>query len=523
MIYPHGGAKDIWRDGEGGAHEPQKSELRDWGAAVENAIDDVPEQALAAVEVASAAIVSEASQRAELARDTVIDQIATDYKVNDGTDTTGALAALTGMVAEETALVRDTLHIWEYDGAEWNDTGLSPLAFKVDISDGFKSGGAQLPSLNDGNGVELLGFDDNGRAILRLSQRSLDDLVASLGPKLLQSADIDFPAFVDADGVEILGFDGDGRARFAVSQNVANQVAAMLDFSELIQPEEVSRDIVVFGHSVAAAGSGIGPTLAALFPDRNVYTEGIGGQDGLPVFQRQGSQPVSGTFSGNAIPATGEVAVTDIVLLNGSGTRSIKVEVETSGGDWIHGTLAFKTGSVYGFTRTVGGSVESVPNPATVRVLTGLSGVELSEFDKMIQVWLPFRNDVADGVGDPIDGAFNPQTQMTYLAAAMERVSTNRVVILGDINGAADGTSGTKLRGVERSNKAVKAVYPENFIDVIELCDAYGLTEITTADDGRDYIKITSDFSSDGLHPSDEVGKPVMAQAAKDHIISKGW
>ncbi|MBU1829914.1 MAG: hypothetical protein KJ731_15795 [Alphaproteobacteria bacterium] len=65
---------------------------------------------------------------AEAARDAAIAAGAWDYTPNDA----AALAAITGMVAGETALVRDTMHVWEYDGSAWVDTGLSPLDEKAD-------------------------------------------------------------------------------------------------------------------------------------------------------------------------------------------------------------------------------------------------------------------------------------------------------------------------------------------------------------------------------------------------------
>lgn len=42
MTYPHGGAAQIWRDGAGGAHNPAKPEIRDWGAAVERSVPLIP-------------------------------------------------------------------------------------------------------------------------------------------------------------------------------------------------------------------------------------------------------------------------------------------------------------------------------------------------------------------------------------------------------------------------------------------------------------------------------------------------
>jgi len=78
---------------------------------------------------------------AEAARDAAISAGAWDYTPIDGTDSTGALGDITGMVTGETALVLDTMHVWEYDGADWIDTGLSPLdakADKVDIDTDFE-------------------------------------------------------------------------------------------------------------------------------------------------------------------------------------------------------------------------------------------------------------------------------------------------------------------------------------------------------------------------------------------------
>lgn len=47
MTYPHGGASQIWRDGDGGSHNPEKGQIRDWGAAVESGIDAAASTAVA--------------------------------------------------------------------------------------------------------------------------------------------------------------------------------------------------------------------------------------------------------------------------------------------------------------------------------------------------------------------------------------------------------------------------------------------------------------------------------------------
>lgn len=64
---------------------------------------------------------------AETARDAAIAAGAWDYRPADGT----ALAAITGMTTGETALVLSTMHVWQYSGSVWVDTGVSPLDLKA--------------------------------------------------------------------------------------------------------------------------------------------------------------------------------------------------------------------------------------------------------------------------------------------------------------------------------------------------------------------------------------------------------
>lgn len=40
MTYPNGGAGQIWRDGTGGAHNPSKQEIREWGEEIQNRLND---------------------------------------------------------------------------------------------------------------------------------------------------------------------------------------------------------------------------------------------------------------------------------------------------------------------------------------------------------------------------------------------------------------------------------------------------------------------------------------------------
>lgn len=48
MTYPHGGASQIWRDGDGVAHNPQKSQIRDLIGAIEDAVTALSNQVFSA-------------------------------------------------------------------------------------------------------------------------------------------------------------------------------------------------------------------------------------------------------------------------------------------------------------------------------------------------------------------------------------------------------------------------------------------------------------------------------------------
>ena len=67
---------------------------------------------------------------AEAARDATVSAGTWDYRPIDAT----ALAAITGMTAGQTALVLTTMHVWQYSGSAWVDTGQSPLADRPTVT-----------------------------------------------------------------------------------------------------------------------------------------------------------------------------------------------------------------------------------------------------------------------------------------------------------------------------------------------------------------------------------------------------
>ncbi len=100
--------------------------------------------------VQAAAKAQQYAADAEAARDAAIAAGAWDYTPNDA----AALAAITGMTAGETALVRDTMHVWEYSGSAWVDTGESPIASKADAYDA-NAAASKTPLIVSGRTVPL--------------------------------------------------------------------------------------------------------------------------------------------------------------------------------------------------------------------------------------------------------------------------------------------------------------------------------------------------------------------------------
>lgn len=71
------------------------------------------------------------ADRAEAARDAAEDSVQYDYLVDDDDER----EAITGMTAGQRAYVRETEHVWRYDGSDWLDMGLGPTAGKADRSE----------------------------------------------------------------------------------------------------------------------------------------------------------------------------------------------------------------------------------------------------------------------------------------------------------------------------------------------------------------------------------------------------
>ncbi|MBU2359710.1 MAG: hypothetical protein KKB02_12385 [Alphaproteobacteria bacterium] len=246
-------------------------------------------------------------------------------------------------------------------------------ATKPNIADGFKftatspNGFVQLL----GGNTETLGFDDQGRAIMVLSPRVLDQINRALALLGLGFGVGKFPPILDGSGAELMGFQNDGKARFAVSQDVANQVAALLNLGggsgAGILPSTSVRKI---GDSMTTPGqaSAISTALGGRIVD--VFQKG--GQTGRDLAVCMGVLPLTITLTGNTLPASGGVAVTALStpILNNGGFWRGPANLSVLGVDCV---LSVDDVGNHTLTRNVSGSSVTVP-PNTLAVLDPENG-----------------------------------------------------------------------------------------------------------------------------------------------------
>ena len=322
------GAEAVAEAGEY-ARQAEESAARVDLGALDSAVEQSGQNAASAATSQIAAAGSAA--QAQAAVDTATGLIITTF---------GNFDTLAQLVADHptasvgnTAFVRETgeagtVHRWS--GSAWVDTGESPLAGAAKKADGFKviTGANGHPQIVDANSVELLGFDATGAAILRISPRSLPDLLALLAAFLPGSDASLFPSLRGAGGIELLGFDRGGHARFAVSQDVADQVGQLLNLDLIYDPVAAgfiaSPDIIVFGDSMSGSSEQTSALSAAL-GGRTVNTLAKGGQSAHGIAVCAGAMPLTITVTGGSIPADGSpVAVSskNVNILSSGGTNA---------------------------------------------------------------------------------------------------------------------------------------------------------------------------------------------------------
>lgn len=224
-------------------------------------------------------------------------------------------------------------------------------------------GPAAFPQIVDASGAELLGFDVDGRAILRFSDAAISDLLVAIAAQIpATDPAAGYPSLKDADGIELFGFDSLGRARMVVSQDVANQVLRLIDISGLYDPEAAgllaASDILLLGDSMSTPT--VRDAIASALGGRTVSALAFGGATAAVMAVALGAAPLTVTVSGNAIPASGAVAVTakshNILASGGSFTGTFRGSIVG-----VTGVMTTDASGNWTFTRDSAGSVTAAP------------------------------------------------------------------------------------------------------------------------------------------------------------------
>ena len=249
-----------------------------------------------------------------------------------------------------------------------------------------------------------------------------------------------------------LGAFGSGQAEFGISSLIVFD--ARLDDVDLWALSPRLIDPVAWGDSMtASAGATSGATrypavAGGLFdPIRTVSNLGIGGQTSTQIAARQGGVPITVTVSGNEIPTSGGVSVTDksVNILYESGSFTGTATGTLAG---VAGTMATDGSGNWTFTRAASGDATACPAgtafvPDTALALRG----------RTAWLWLG-RNNFAD-----------PTQVKADIASCIAHLSHSRYLVCSVLPSAAD-TSG-QLATIASLNADLATLYGSAFVDLL--------------------------------------------------------
>jgi lysophospholipase L1-like esterase len=275
-------------------------------------------------------------------------------------------------------------------------------------------------------------------------------------------------------------------------------------------------DYAAWGDSLTAGTSGMTPyptQLAALL-GRDFYNGGIGGQWASEIAARQGGTPSLLTVTGNQIPASGSVVVT---------SRTVNL-ITSQGQQAFTGTLAGVAGTLdrvvadgYRFTRSVPGSVVACP-PGTPFI----PDVAVTNRGRTA-ILIYGRNGVLAGV--------TPSQLLALIASSIAYLSPyNKQFLVGLIlNQTTETVGSANYLTVKASNDAIKAAYPNNYLDTQAPPSSAEMTALGFTPNSTDLADIANDAIPTGMRaPADTLhlnttGYALWALRAKNLIQAKGW
>lgn len=276
---------------------------------------------------------------------------------------------------------------------------------------------------------------------------------------------------------------------------------------EFLQLAADRHAIVAWGDSLTAGAGCTGgcdyPAVAqTLFdPPRSVVNMGMGGQTATQIAARQGGVPLLLSVSGDTIPASGSVAVTErnVDVLIESGTPAGALEGWLGG---VFGTLSTDESGDWSFERENSGA--PVDCPARSRLTSSLA---IALRDRIAWLWMG-RNGAAPGhdvVGD--------------VAASVGALGHGRYLVGAILPSASDSPGA--LDAIVATNAALATAHGDRFVDLFATLTA---AQDGSGDDLADVAGglVPRSLRSDAVHLND-AGYALVAAAMRDATLAMGW
>lgn len=271
--------------------------------------------------------------------------------------------------------------------------------------------------------------------------------------------------------------------------------------------------IVHYGDSLTAASTGVGSVGSVLgVPSIN---RGVGGWSVNDIATRAGAIAPLVTLSGNELPASGSVLVTDISPANG---WSPYVDVTLFG--TILGEPVTMFNDVSAGTRTI---TRDTPGSAlAVPAGTPFISSENATYKEYCQTIWVGRNAVTSGT-------FTEDT-LAAVAALVQHLSplAKRYVVIGVTNATSETSDTDDYAKIVSLNEQLAEAYGPFFYDLRRDFIDEGLTRAGITPTAGDTENIAADapppsLMADAVHPTSPTGYNVQRDLVAEWLQAKGW
>lgn len=284
---------------------------------------------------------------------------------------------------------------------------------------------------------------------------------------------------------------------------------------------------------ITTSGTSYSDTLQTLLGKNYIVCNmGKSGQTSGQINARLGGNSVYVSVEGNKIPASGNVAISDLRVSSGNirnlfhatGSDITKIAIECAL-NGVRGRLVTTSATLANnyFSRDVDG------DPVAIHPCTKAYIENIEENKNHIAILWWGKNDFSKASQYIVSGI------LANYESAVKYLGHDKFIIIGETMNAKDSylEGGADRARVDEINDALARLYPENFIDINAELIRRGLSicGITATDDDNTFIvngwiprslmnNLTNE--TDTVHPN-ENGRYAIGVIVHDFMVSKGW